>query len=105
MARLLIGMCLVFQLVLAAGCVTIGQPVPWEAATQIVVGQTTRVEIENRLGPPYRTGLDSGRPSVTYLHYRLGLFTKPVTTDLTIVYTPDGRVESYTFNSNQSQDE
>jgi hypothetical protein len=105
MSRFLIGMSCCLLLSLAAGCVTVGRPVPWEVASQIVIGQTSRVEIENRLGPPYRTGLDSGKPSVTYMHYHLGLFSEPITTDLTIVYTPEGLVQSYTFNSNQSQEE
>ena len=105
MTRFMLGVCWCLLLGFVAGCVTVGRPVPWEAASHIVIGQTTRADIEERLGPPYRTGLDSGLPSVTYLLYRLGLFSEPVTTDLTIVYTPDGHVKSYTFNSNQSPEE
>ncbi|MEW6515870.1 MAG: hypothetical protein AB1439_03045 [candidate division FCPU426 bacterium] len=105
MSRKWHGIAWVMLVSLLSGCVTIGRPVPWEAASQIVVGKTTRAEIEQRLGPPYRTGLDSGNPSVTYLHYRLGLFSQPITTDLTVVYMPDGLVKSYTFNTNQSQNE
>ncbi len=84
------------------GCVTLGHPIPAQVAPSIVIGQTTRAEIETQLGPPYRVGLDSGNPSVTYLYYRLGLFIHPVTTDLTIVFNAKGIVQSYDYNTNQT---
>ncbi len=85
------------------GCVTIGRAVPGGLAAQIVMGETTRAEIVERFGQPFRTGLDSGLRTVTYLHYRVGLFTEPVTTDLTVVYTPEGKVKSYVFSTNQPE--
>ncbi len=87
---------------LVAGCVTLGRPIPAQVAPSIVIGQTTRAEIEAQLGPPYRVGLDSGNPSVTYLYYRIGLFIQPVTTDLTVVFNAEGKVQSYDYNTNQT---
>ncbi|NTV51779.1 MAG: hypothetical protein HGA76_02015, partial [Candidatus Firestonebacteria bacterium] len=55
---------------------------------------------EKQLGQPYRTGLDSGDPTATYMYYRLGLFTDAVTKDLTIRFDGRGLVKSYTYNTN-----
>jgi hypothetical protein len=83
-------------------CVTVGHIFPHDFASGIVIGKTTRAEVEIKLGEPFRTGLDSGNQTASYLHYHFGLFSKPVTSDLTIVYTADNKVKSYTFNSNQT---
>ncbi|MCD4814275.1 hypothetical protein K8S19_11360 [bacterium] len=89
-------------LFLLSGCVTLGKPFPGSFAETIVIGQTLRTEIEAKLGEPYRTGLDSGDRTATYLHYQFGLFAQTTTVDLTIVYTSENIVKSYVFNSNQS---
>ncbi|MCK5242111.1 hypothetical protein KAR34_06655 [bacterium] len=83
------------------GCVTVGKPFPATVVSEIVIGKTTRADIEKPLGSPFRTGIDSGDPTATYLNYKFGLFGSPVTTDLTIVYTPEGVVKSYIYNTNQ----
>jgi hypothetical protein len=83
-----------------AGCATIGRDFPDDFALKINLNQTTRADIEKTLGAPFRTGLDSGNPTSTYLYYRLGLFSQPVTKDLTITYTAQNTVKAYTFNAN-----
>lgn len=88
-------------LLISAGCVTIGQPLPLNYAQTIVIGQTSQSEIEQVLGSPDRVGLDSGNQTMTYLYYRVGLFVQPTTTDLTIVFDKSGKVQSYVFNTNQ----
>jgi hypothetical protein len=86
---------------LFSGCVTLGRPLPEDITGDICIGKTTRTEIEEKLGDPFRTGVDSGDPTATYLHYKIGLFTEPVTTDLKIVYSSAGIVKSFVFDSNQ----
>jgi hypothetical protein len=93
---LLLCACVIF----ISGCVTVGKPFPKDYAAQIVIGQTTRAEVERNLGVPFRTGLDSGDQTATYLYYSFGVFSTPVTMDLTIRYNPEGTIKSYTFNSN-----
>lgn len=83
-----------------SGCATVGRNFPEEYASGIVINQTNRADIEKALGAPFRTGLDSGAPTATYLYYHFSLFAEPVTKDLTVTYTPDNKVKSYTFNSN-----
>jgi outer membrane protein assembly factor BamE (lipoprotein component of BamABCDE complex) len=98
--------CLLFGLlamVTLSGCVTLGHHFPREFASQIVIGKTSRQDIETRLGTPFRTGLDSGNPTATYVYYKIGLFSSPITEDMTVTFGPDGKVKSYSFNSNQEE--
>lgn len=89
---------------LAGGCATLGENFPDDVAASIVIGQTTRTDIEKKIGAPFRTGVDSGNPTATYLYYRLGLFVSPITKDLTVTYSPQGIVKAYVFNSNLDQE-
>lgn len=83
-----------------SGCATIGNDFPNNYALQIALGKTSRTDVEKILGKPYRTGSDSGDSTSTYLYYRVGLFTTTVAKDLTIRFSENGFVKSYTFNTN-----
>ena len=102
MKRVVVYLLFMFAVTTLAGCATMGNDFPGGYASTIVVSQTTRAEVENILGTPFRTGLDSGHPTSTYLFYRVGLFNQPVTKDLTVTYAPDNTVKSYSYNSNES---
>lgn len=81
-------------------CATVGNEFPSDFTSKLVIGKTTRADVEKQLGQPYRTGLDSGDPTATYMYYHLGLFVDTVTKDLTIRFDAHGVVKSYTYNSN-----
>ena len=85
---------------LCTGCATLGREFPASVVSTLEIGRTTRSEIRAALGEPFRRGYDSGRPTATYLYYRLGLFEEPVTKDLTLTYGEDGTVAAYQFHSN-----
>ena len=90
---------------MVAGCATIGNNFPNDYASKLIIGKTTRADVEKQLGAPYRTGLDSGDPTATYMYYRMGLFTNTITKDLTVRFSDKGVVKSYTFNANTPADE
>lgn len=100
MKKIINAFCLLGMITGIYGCATIGNNFPHDFASGIEIDKTTRMEIEKTLGPPFRTGLDSGDSTATYLYYRLGLFINPTTKDLTITYSPKGLVKKYIFNSN-----
>jgi outer membrane protein assembly factor BamE (lipoprotein component of BamABCDE complex) len=81
-------------------CATVGNEFPSDYAAKLVVGKTTRADVEKQLGAPNRSGLDSGDPTATYMYYRLGLFVDTITKDLTIRFDGHGVVKSYTYNAN-----
>ena len=84
----------------SSACATVGNEFPPDSASKLVIGKTTRAEVEKELGQPYRTGLDSGDKTSSYLYYRVGLFINAVTKDLTIRFDDHGVVKSYTYNAN-----
>jgi outer membrane protein assembly factor BamE (lipoprotein component of BamABCDE complex) len=88
---------------LGGGCFTVGQNFPAQPVTRIEKGVTTKAEIERLFGKPFRTGLDDGYESWTYVYNRWSLFAPTRSKDLYIVFNRDGTVRSYTFNTNLAE--
>lgn len=82
-------------------CMSIGRPFPTERVKDIQVGRTTRDQIRAAYGEPYRTGVEDGDATWTYLRYKLSAFSGEKTTDLFIRFNADGTVKSYAFNTNE----
>ena len=91
-------------LALAAGCATIGHKFAVENVPQVKIGETTRADALHLFGPPWRTGLEDGRETWTYGHYRYSMFKAARTRDLVLRFDAQGRVASYTFNSTEPGD-
>ena len=87
-----------------SGCVTVGKEFPVEKLEQIKTG-TSRAEIEQIFGQPWRVGRDSGYRTWTYAHYKIAVFGDIKTRDLVIRFDNAGQVVSYTFNSTYKEDE
>jgi hypothetical protein len=83
-----------------SGCFTVGKNFPSQPVRQIEKGVTTQGEIEKRFGKPFRTGLDDGYESWTYVYNRWTAFSPTRSKDLYVVFNRDGSVRSYTYNSN-----
>ncbi len=89
---------------LLTGCLSAGKDFNTLMVPQIQLHQTTRAQIEQMFGPPWRTGLEDGRPTWSYGTYKTGL-SDTLSRDLVIRFDPDGTVASYTFNSNFPEDQ
>lgn len=95
-AMLLLGGLSATQL---TGCFTVGQEFAGSRVPEIKVGQTTRQEISDIFGKPWRTGMEDGRTTWTYGIYKYSLFGSDDTQDLLIRFDPQGVVRSFTFSS------
>ena len=84
----------------AGGCISAGRNFVSTPVKQIEKGVTTKGDVKKSFGDPFRTGLDDGYESWTYLYNRWSPFTQTRSKDLYIVFNKDGTVRSYTFNSN-----
>ena len=95
-----------FVLLAAAlsGCVTVGRPFRATQVPLIEIGRTTDRDLLKIFGEPYRTGIDDGDKTWTYLYYKLRAFGDQKTRDLYIRFGSDGRVMNYSFNSNFPED-
>lgn len=104
-SRATMGLLICFLLGSAlAGCATIGQEFNVAAVDQIVIGQTTRVDIERMFGPPWRVGVEDGHPTWTYGYYKYKLFGRTKTRDLVVRFDDRNVVRSFTFNTTERED-
>ena len=88
-------------LLATAGCVSVGRPFPTDRIKDIKLGKTTRADLTAAYGRPYRTGVEDGDETWTYVNERLALFGEQTTEDLYVRFNADGTVKSYSFNTNQ----
>lgn len=93
---LLVGSVAVSQL---TGCFTVGQEFAGSRVPEIKVGQTTKQDIENIFGTPWRKGAEDGKSTWSYGIYKYYLFGPADTQDLLIRFDQQGVVRSYTFGS------
>lgn len=101
-SRLLIPLTLLASLVLPFfGCMpSVGRPFPVKQVRQIEIGATTKTEIRQMFGDPWRTGIENGFRTWTYGDYSLNK-----TRDLVIRFDEQNVVKSYSFSSSNPEDE
>jgi hypothetical protein len=86
---------------LAGGCASIGSEFPAERVSEIEIGRTTRPEIVEMFGNPWRTGIEDGQVKWTYGRYRVSLFGGGRAKDLALRFDDKGVVTSYSFNTTE----
>lgn len=82
-----------------AGCATVGKDFATHNVDQIEVGETTRADIQEMFGEPWRTGVEDGKRTWTYGKYRWSAFSDDETTDLVVRFDGNGKVASYVYNT------
>jgi hypothetical protein len=85
------------------GCVSAGKDFNVHMVPRIQLHQTTRAQIEQMFGPPWRTGVEDGRLTWSYGTYNYGV-SDTLSRDLVVRFDANGTVASYTFNSNYPED-
>lgn len=90
-----------FFLMLMVGCATVGKDFATHNVDQIEVGETTRSDIQEMFGEPWRTGIEDGKRTWTYGKYRWSAFGEAETTDLVVRFNDDGTVSSYVYNTTE----
>lgn len=90
---------------LLSGCMTLGRSFDVAKVKAIEIGKTTEADLKALFGEPYRTGIDDGDETATWMHYRLSLFGDQRTRDLYVRFQRDGKVKTYSFNSNVQEDQ
>jgi len=90
---------------LLAGCVTVGHDFPAQRVAKLEIGATTREQVRELFGSPWRTGVEDGQPTWTYGHYHYALLGNTRTRDLVVRFDAHDVVASYTFSSTDPKDE
>jgi hypothetical protein len=89
---------------LGAGCATVGREFPAHSVDNIIIGKTDRAEIRRMFGEPWRMGIEDGKKTWTYAHYRYSIFGPEQTRDLLVRFDDEGKVVSYSFNTTHEED-
>jgi len=98
--------CILFGLVLSVltGCMTVGRRFPVDPIHRLQIGKTKKEDISLMFGQPWRTGIEDGKKTWTYGHYRYSLFGETKTADLVLRFNDNDVLISYTFNSSDPND-
>lgn len=86
------------------GCLTVGEDFAVGNVSHLKIGATTQKEVREKLGEPWRTGLEDGQRTWTYGYYKYNLLGASQTRDLVVRFDDKGVVRSYTFNSTYPED-
>ncbi len=90
---------LLLALGISLSCATVGKNFDATNLSWLKNGETTKAEVLERMGPPWRVGTDAGDPTWTYGYYQYRVFGDSNSKDLVIHFFPDGRVKSHTMNT------
>jgi len=90
---------------LMSGCITMGRSFNTKLVPTLVIGKTTQAEIQAQFGEPYRTGIENGDLTWTYLHYHFSVLGDQRTTDLYVRFNADHTIKSYALNTNVPEDQ
>ncbi len=82
-------------------CFTVGRKFPVNSVSQIRMGETTKDDVEQLFGTPWRTGIEDGKETWTYGRYRYALFGGTSTCDLVVRFNNKDVVISYSFNTTE----
>ncbi len=86
-------------LITVYGCISVGKPFISDDLSWIIRDRTTKDDVYEELGEPFRVGVDSGKLTWTYGYYKYKLIGPTRTKDLIIYFNRDGTVNSYSFNT------
>jgi hypothetical protein len=77
----------------------VGYDFPADQVRNIQIGKTSKEEIRNTFGEPWRVGLENGHETWTYGKYNYKGFRETDAMDLVVRFTEEDIVESYTFSA------
>lgn len=86
-----------------AGCFSAGKDFNVHMVPQIQLHTTTKAQVEQMFGAPWRTGIEDGKQTWSYGTYKYG-FSDTLSRDLVVRFDSNGTVASYTFNTNYPED-
>jgi hypothetical protein len=79
---------------------TVGRAFPVDKIRQIEIDKTTKAEVRQMFGDPWRTGLENGKRTWTYGEYGV-----KISRDLVLRFDDKDVVKSYSFSSSLPEDE
>ena len=75
-------------------CATVGTPFDESQIVKIEIGKTSKKEVENLFGKPFRTGIENGNEVWIYEFNTYSSFEKETSKDLIVVFDKQGKAFS-----------
>jgi outer membrane protein assembly factor BamE (lipoprotein component of BamABCDE complex) len=101
MKRVEMVMGLLISFVILSSCATVGKDFAGrDTVKKIHTGKTTKLEILDMFGAPYRRGMEDSDETWTYVYWKFSLFGSKHAKDLYIRFDKNGSVLSYSYNNN-----
>ncbi|OGW13715.1 MAG: hypothetical protein A3G93_10240 [Nitrospinae bacterium RIFCSPLOWO2_12_FULL_45_22] len=92
---------LIISFVIFVSCATVGKDFPGrDMVKNIQTGKTTKLEILDMFGAPYRRGIEDGDETWTYVYWKVNLIGSKYSKDLYIHFDKNSIVRSYSYNNN-----
>jgi outer membrane protein assembly factor BamE (lipoprotein component of BamABCDE complex) len=95
---------LISVFLIVSGCATIGKDFSSENISRIETGKTTKQDIQDMFGEPWRTGVENGSKTWTYGFYKYRAIGDSSTKDLVVKFSKQGTVDSYNFNTTEPEE-
>lgn len=101
---LFFGLVVTAALLTFSGCARVGSDFSARNINELQIGQTTKSDVINMFGKPWRIGNENGVTMWTYGKYTYYLIGEADTKDLVIKFNDNGTVRSYTFNKTMNEE-
>jgi hypothetical protein len=95
---------LIILIVGLTGCANIGKPFQFKGPKSIILGKTSKKEIEKDYGDPFRVGYENGKEKWTYGQYQYKVFGDSTTRDLAITFDQNDLVTDYVYSSSEAEE-
>jgi len=92
---------LLLCLSLTLGCGTVGKDFDIEKARTIENGKTTKEDIAQMFGEPFKTGIQNGHPIWIYEQNKYKAVGEDTSKSLTVEFDDNGVVRNHTLTSNE----
>jgi outer membrane protein assembly factor BamE (lipoprotein component of BamABCDE complex) len=89
----------VYCVVLLGACTTVGKPFDDSQIKDLKKGVTTKLQILNMLGLPFKEGVENGLDTWTYFEKENALFGSNLEKDLVISFDKNNVVKSFRYAS------
>jgi len=91
-------------LALPLACATVGKNFDATQLDWLAAGATTKSQVMEKLGPPWRVGTDQGDLTWTYGYYEYRALSDSNTKDLVLYFAADGKLKSYKLSTSFPQE-
>ncbi len=89
----------VFCIVLLGACATVGKPFDDSQIKDLKKGVTTKLQVLEMLGLPFKEGVENGLDTWTYFEKENALFSSNLEKDLVISFDKNNVVKSFRYAS------